>query len=142
MVGDTGLSPHSQRGSPISDPGMIFSGTVSVSPDALDPPSASSPTVHPLWKGPVPVPGGSRQSPINICCEDSVYDPCLPPLRVAYDTASCKHVWNTGYFFQVEFDDSAKGSGKAGSEVGYGEVGIQGGRFNKISDQLRCNLVR
>lgn len=73
--------------------------------------------VHPLWKGPVPVPGGSRQSPINICCEDSVYDPSLPPLKVAYDAASCKHVWNTGYFFQVEFDDSAKGSGVSGGPL-------------------------
>lgn len=72
---------------------------------------------HPLWKGPVPVPGGSRQSPINISQRDSVYDPQLPPLRAAYDAASCRNIWNTGYFFQVEFDDSADGSGVSGGPL-------------------------
>ncbi|XP_045844390.1 carbonic anhydrase 5A, mitochondrial isoform X3 [Meles meles] len=65
---------------------------------------------HPLWKGPASVPGGTRQSPVDIRWRDSVYDPQLPPLRVAYTAASCLRVWNTGYFFQVEFDDSAKES--------------------------------
>ncbi|XP_055992973.1 carbonic anhydrase 5A, mitochondrial [Sorex fumeus] len=73
--------------------------------------------LHPLWKGPVPVPGGSRQSPINISRRDSVYDPQLPPLRVAYDAATCRHIWNTGYFFQVEFDDSTEGSGVSGGPL-------------------------
>lgn len=68
--------------------------------------------MHPLCKGPVSAPGGTRQSPINIRWRDSVYDPQLKPLRVSYAAASCLHVWNTGYFFQVEFDDSAEGSGE------------------------------
>ncbi|XP_023101035.2 carbonic anhydrase 5A, mitochondrial isoform X8 [Felis catus] len=69
---------------------------------------------HPLWKGPVSVPGGTRQSPINIRCRDSVYDPRLKPLMVSYAAESCLYVWNTGFFFQVEFDDSTEGSGGAG----------------------------
>ncbi|XP_032245692.1 carbonic anhydrase 5A, mitochondrial [Phoca vitulina] len=74
-------------------------------------------TLHPLWKGPASMPGGTRQSPINIRWKDSVYDPQLKPLRVSYAAASCLHVWNTGYFFQVEFDDSAEGSGISGGPL-------------------------
>nr|XP_038953883.1 carbonic anhydrase 5A, mitochondrial isoform X1 [Rattus norvegicus] len=65
---------------------------------------------HPLWTGPVSSPGGTQQSPINIQWTDSVYDPKLAPLRVSYDAASCRYLWNTGYFFQVEFDDSCEES--------------------------------
>uniref|UniRef100_A0A8C0SDX9 Alpha-carbonic anhydrase domain-containing protein n=1 Tax=Canis lupus familiaris TaxID=9615 RepID=A0A8C0SDX9_CANLF len=65
---------------------------------------------HPLWKGLASVPGGTRQSPINIRWRDSVYDPRLKSLQVSYAATSCLHVWNTGYFFQVEFDDSTEGS--------------------------------
>uniref|UniRef100_A0A8I5YMA3 Carbonic anhydrase 5A n=1 Tax=Pongo abelii TaxID=9601 RepID=A0A8I5YMA3_PONAB len=68
----------------------------------------SNNTLHPLWTGPVSVPGGTRQSPINIQWRDSVYDPRLKPLRVSYDAASCLYVWNTGYLFQVEFDDATE----------------------------------
>uniref|UniRef100_A0A8I3W4G9 Alpha-carbonic anhydrase domain-containing protein n=1 Tax=Callithrix jacchus TaxID=9483 RepID=A0A8I3W4G9_CALJA len=70
----------------------------------------SSNTLHPLWTGPVSVPGGTRQSPINIRWRDSVYDPRLKPLKVSYDAASCLYVWNSGYLFQVEFDDSTEAS--------------------------------
>uniref|UniRef100_A0A8C8Z7B3 Carbonic anhydrase 5A n=1 Tax=Prolemur simus TaxID=1328070 RepID=A0A8C8Z7B3_PROSS len=66
--------------------------------------------LHPLWTGPVPEPGGSRQSPINIRTRDSIYDPRLKPLQVAYDAASCMFVWNTGYLCQVEFDSATEGS--------------------------------
>ncbi|EDL11669.1 carbonic anhydrase 5a, mitochondrial [Mus musculus] len=65
---------------------------------------------HPLWTGPVSSAEGTRQSPINIQWKDSVYDPQLAPLRVSYDAASCRYLWNTGYFFQVEFDDSCEDS--------------------------------
>ncbi|XP_036087429.1 carbonic anhydrase 5A, mitochondrial isoform X2 [Rousettus aegyptiacus] len=73
--------------------------------------------LHPLWKGPASVPGGSRQSPINIRWRDSVYDPSLQSLRVSYDAAACLHVWNTGYLFQVEFDDATEGSGISGGPL-------------------------
>uniref|UniRef100_A0A8C5YBP4 Carbonic anhydrase n=1 Tax=Microcebus murinus TaxID=30608 RepID=A0A8C5YBP4_MICMU len=73
--------------------------------------------LHPLWTGPVPVPGGTRQSPINIWARDSVYDPRLKPLQVAYDAASCMYAWNTGYLFQVEFDSAAEGSGISGGPL-------------------------
>ncbi|XP_036690063.1 carbonic anhydrase 5A, mitochondrial isoform X6 [Balaenoptera musculus] len=71
--------------------------------------------LHAFWKGPASVPGGARQSPINIRWKDSVYDPRLKPLRVSYDSAACLYVWNTGYLFQVEFDDSAEGSAASSS---------------------------
>uniref|UniRef100_A0A673UZU7 Carbonic anhydrase n=1 Tax=Suricata suricatta TaxID=37032 RepID=A0A673UZU7_SURSU len=72
---------------------------------------------HPLWKGPVSVPGGTRQSPINIRRRDSIYDPRLKPLQVSYAADSCLCVWNTGYFFQVEFDDCTEGSGISGGPL-------------------------
>ncbi|KAJ8785924.1 hypothetical protein J1605_006884 [Eschrichtius robustus] len=81
--------------------------------------------LHAFWKGPASVPGGARQSPINIRWKDSVYDPRLKPLRVSYDSAACLYVWNTGYLFQVEFDDSAEGSewvtGSAEKRTRHGE---------------------
>nr|KAF6285309.1 carbonic anhydrase 5A [Myotis myotis] len=73
--------------------------------------------LHPLWKGPASKPGGSRQSPINIRWRDSVYDPGLPPLRVSYDAAACRYAWNTGYLFQVEFDDAIEGAGISGGPL-------------------------
>ncbi|KAM6177483.1 carbonic anhydrase 5A, mitochondrial [Erethizon dorsatum] len=72
---------------------------------------------HPRWTGQVSMPGGTRQSPINIQRRDSVYDPRLPPLRVSYDAASCQRVWNTGYLCQVEFDEAAEGSGISGGPL-------------------------
>ncbi|XP_035138052.3 carbonic anhydrase 5A, mitochondrial isoform X3 [Callithrix jacchus] len=77
----------------------------------------SSNTLHPLWTGPVSVPGGTRQSPINIRWRDSIYDPRLKPLKVSYDAASCLYVWNSGYLFQVEFDDSTEASGISGGPL-------------------------
>ncbi|XP_053127408.1 carbonic anhydrase 5A, mitochondrial [Hemicordylus capensis] len=62
--------------------------------------------LHPLWQSPITIPGGSRQSPINIQWRDSVYDPHLKPLEICYDPASCLHMWNNGYSFLVEFEDS------------------------------------
>ncbi|KAM9192023.1 carbonic anhydrase 5A, mitochondrial isoform 3-T3 [Dugong dugon] len=73
--------------------------------------------LHHLWKGPPSVPGGTRQSPIDIKWRDSVYDPQLQPLRVSYNAAACLYVWNTGYLFQVEFDDSTEGSGISGGPL-------------------------
>ncbi|XP_047290551.1 carbonic anhydrase 5A, mitochondrial isoform X3 [Homo sapiens] len=77
----------------------------------------SNNTLHPLWTVPVSVPGGTRQSPINIQWRDSVYDPQLKPLRVSYEAASCLYIWNTGYLFQVEFDDATEASGRAGGHA-------------------------
>ncbi|XDA82942.1 hypothetical protein R6Z07F_012837 [Ovis aries] len=73
--------------------------------------------LHPVWKGPASVPGGTRQSPINIRWRDSVYDPQLKPLGVFYKAEACLYVWNTGYLFQVEFDDSTEGSGISGGPL-------------------------
>eukprot|EP00074_Homo_sapiens_P069393 XP_011521611.1 carbonic anhydrase 5A, mitochondrial isoform X1 [Homo sapiens] len=77
----------------------------------------SNNTLHPLWTVPVSVPGGTRQSPINIQWRDSVYDPQLKPLRVSYEAASCLYIWNTGYLFQVEFDDATEASGISGGPL-------------------------
>ncbi|NWX88624.1 CAH5B anhydrase, partial [Nothoprocta pentlandii] len=62
--------------------------------------------LHPLWQSPLSIPGGTRQSPINIQWRDSVYDPFLKPLKISYDPSTCLHIWNNGYSFLVEFDDS------------------------------------
>ncbi|XP_007937414.1 carbonic anhydrase 5A, mitochondrial [Orycteropus afer afer] len=73
--------------------------------------------LHPQWQGPSSAPRGSQQSPIDIKGRDCVYDPRLQPLRVSYDAATCLYVWNTGYFFQVEFDDSTGRSGISGGPL-------------------------
>uniref|UniRef100_A0A7N5KRV2 Alpha-carbonic anhydrase domain-containing protein n=1 Tax=Ailuropoda melanoleuca TaxID=9646 RepID=A0A7N5KRV2_AILME len=62
--------------------------------------------VHPLWETVDLVPGGKRQSPINIRWRDSVYDPGLKPLTISYDPTTCLHVWNNRYSFLVESEDS------------------------------------
>ncbi|XP_025853326.2 carbonic anhydrase 5B, mitochondrial isoform X4 [Vulpes vulpes] len=62
--------------------------------------------LHPLWESVDLVPVGERQSPINIRWRDSVFDPALKPLTVSYDPTTCLHVWNNGYSFLVEFEDS------------------------------------
>ncbi|XP_007477338.1 carbonic anhydrase 5A, mitochondrial isoform X2 [Monodelphis domestica] len=74
--------------------------------------------LHPLWRSPVSVPGGTAQSPINIQWRDSVYDPHLKPLKIYYDPSCCLHVRNTGYFFEVVFDDSTDRSGISGGPLG------------------------
>lgn len=68
--------------------------------------------VHPLWESVDLVPAGDRQSPINIRWRDSVYDPGLKPLTISYDPATCLHIWNNGYSFLVEFEDSTDKSGE------------------------------
>uniref|UniRef100_A0A8C8RJ60 Carbonic anhydrase n=1 Tax=Pelusios castaneus TaxID=367368 RepID=A0A8C8RJ60_9SAUR len=62
--------------------------------------------LHPLWQSELSVPGGTRQSPINIQWRDSVYDPHLKPLKTHYDPSTCLYIWNNGYSFLVEFEDS------------------------------------
>ncbi|XP_054553593.1 carbonic anhydrase 5A, mitochondrial [Talpa occidentalis] len=98
------------------DPGKVQAHSQSLEV-AQHPGPCSETTVHPLWKGPISVPGGTRQSPINIRGRDSLYDQQLGPLSVSYAAATCRGVWNTGYFFQVEFDDSADGSGISGGPL-------------------------
>lgn len=61
-------------------------------------------------QNPVPVPSGTRQSPIDINTADSVYDPQLKPLKISYDPSDCLLLRNNGYFFQVEFEDSTDSS--------------------------------
>ena len=69
--------------------------------------------VHLLWEKVDLAPAGERQSPINIRWKDSVYDPGLQPLTISYDPTTCLHVWNNGYSFLVEFEDSADKSGES-----------------------------
>ncbi|XP_068116755.1 carbonic anhydrase 5A, mitochondrial isoform X2 [Hyperolius riggenbachi] len=66
--------------------------------------------LHPLWKEPIDIPGGSRQSPINIRVMDSVFHPQLTPINTQYDPNTCLHIWNNGYSFLVEYDDSTNKS--------------------------------
>ncbi|KAK7799169.1 hypothetical protein U0070_020355, partial [Myodes glareolus] len=71
----------------------------------------------PLWENLDLVPAGDRQSPINIRWRDSVYDPGLKPLTISYDPSTCLHIWNNGYSFLVEFEDSTDKSGKHHKEL-------------------------
>lgn len=62
--------------------------------------------VHPMWQGPLAVPGGDRQSPIDIVVRKSVFDQQLKPLVTEYDPETCQQIWNNGYSFLVEYDDT------------------------------------
>lgn len=66
----------------------------------------SSSPVHPMWQGPLAVPGGDRQSPIDIVVRKSVFDSALKPLVTDYDPETCQQIWNNGYSFLVEYDDT------------------------------------
>lgn len=72
----------------------------------------SSPPVHPMWQGPLAVPGGDRQSPIDIVVRKSVFDSELKPLVTNYDPQTCQQIWNNGYSFLVEYDDTTDKSSK------------------------------
>ncbi|XP_053361734.1 carbonic anhydrase 5A, mitochondrial isoform X2 [Clarias gariepinus] len=62
--------------------------------------------MHPMWQEPLEVPGGDRQSPIDISLRKSVFDPTLKPLVTQYDPRTCQQIWNNGYSFLVEYDDT------------------------------------
>ncbi|KAJ7997814.1 hypothetical protein DPEC_G00216030 [Dallia pectoralis] len=62
--------------------------------------------LHPMWQGPLAAPGGNRQSPIDIRVRKSVFDPHLEPLTLEYDPRTCSQVWNNGYSFLVEYNDT------------------------------------
>ncbi|XP_010882324.1 carbonic anhydrase 5A, mitochondrial isoform X3 [Esox lucius] len=64
------------------------------------------PNLHPMWQGPLVAPGGNRQSPIDIRVRKSVFDPHLMPLIPEYDPRTCSQVWNNGYSFLVEYNDT------------------------------------
>lgn len=59
-----------------------------------------------MWQGPLAVPGGDRQSPIDIVVRKSVFDQQLKPLVAEYDPETCQQIWNNGYSFLVEYDDA------------------------------------
>uniref|UniRef100_A0A674P2L8 Carbonic anhydrase n=1 Tax=Takifugu rubripes TaxID=31033 RepID=A0A674P2L8_TAKRU len=63
--------------------------------------------IHPMWQQPIAVPGGHCQSPIDIVVRKSVFDSALKPLATDYDPETCQQIWNNGYSFLVEYDDSA-----------------------------------
>ncbi|XP_041125446.1 carbonic anhydrase 5B, mitochondrial-like isoform X2 [Polyodon spathula] len=73
--------------------------------------------MHPVWQSPLSIPGGRRQSPINITLRDSVHDPHLKPLKIRYDPSTCTQIWNNGYSFLVEFDDSTGKSTLSGGPL-------------------------
>ncbi|KAG7473202.1 hypothetical protein MATL_G00093080 [Megalops atlanticus] len=73
--------------------------------------------VHPMWRTPLAVPGGDRQSPVDIAARKSVYDPGLRPLAPRYDPRTCQQVWNNGYSFLVEYDDTTDKSTLSGGPL-------------------------
>ncbi|XP_043752036.1 carbonic anhydrase 5B, mitochondrial-like isoform X2 [Cervus elaphus] len=95
--------------------------------------------LHPLWEKVDLVPAGERQSPINIRWRDSVYDPGLQLLTISYDPTTCLHVWNNGYSFLVEFEDSAD---KSGSRL-FGELILpaEPQRKPKIFDNIYFSFI-
>ncbi|XP_040018994.2 carbonic anhydrase 5B, mitochondrial isoform X1 [Gasterosteus aculeatus] len=62
--------------------------------------------IHPMWQEPLAIPGGDRQSPIDIAVRKSVFDSELKPLVYDYDPQTCQQIWNNGYSFLVEYDDT------------------------------------
>uniref|UniRef100_A0AAQ4QVS2 Alpha-carbonic anhydrase domain-containing protein n=1 Tax=Gasterosteus aculeatus aculeatus TaxID=481459 RepID=A0AAQ4QVS2_GASAC len=62
--------------------------------------------IHPMWQEPLTIPGGDRQSPIDIAVRKSVFDSELKPLVYDYDPQTCQQIWNNGYSFLVEYDDT------------------------------------
>lgn len=67
-----------------------------------------------MWQQPIAVPGGDCQSPIDIVVRRSVFDSALKPLAADYDPETCRQIWNNGYSFLVEYDDSADKSSEWG----------------------------
>lgn len=65
-----------------------------------------------MWQGPLAVPGGDRQSPIDIVVRKSIFDGELKPLVTSYDPHTCQQIWNNGYSFLVEYDDTTDKSSK------------------------------
>lgn len=70
-----------------------------------------------MWQEPLDVPGGERQSPIDISVRKSVFDSNLKPLVTQYDPRTCQQIWNNGYSFLVEYDDTTDKSSKSDSNV-------------------------
>ncbi|XP_041965944.1 carbonic anhydrase 5A, mitochondrial isoform X2 [Alosa alosa] len=66
--------------------------------------------LHPMWQGPLAVPGGDRQSPIDIAVRKTQWDRQLKPLEINYDPRTCQQIWNNGYSFIVEYDDTTERS--------------------------------
>lgn len=73
--------------------------------------------LHPMWQSPLSIPGGRHQSPINITLRDSLHDPHLKPLKIRYDPNTCTQIWNNGYSFLVEFEDSTDKSTLSGGPL-------------------------
>ncbi|KPP70762.1 hypothetical protein Z043_110378, partial [Scleropages formosus] len=66
---------------------------------------------------PLAIPGGDRQSPIDIAVRQSIFDPCLNPLVAKYDPRTCQQIWNNGYSFLVEYDDTTDKSTLSGGPL-------------------------
>lgn len=92
------LPPHSEAGTaPINHEGPLF---------PVSAPSA------PRLEGSSLRARGHPQSVINTDWRTVFIYPQLKPLGAFYKAEACLYVWNTGYLFQVEFDDSTEGSGE------------------------------
>lgn len=59
-----------------------------------------------MWQGPLEVPGGDHQSPIDIAVRKTIFDSKLRHLETSYDPQTCQQIWNNGYSFLVEYDDT------------------------------------
>ncbi|XP_023675585.2 carbonic anhydrase 5B, mitochondrial-like [Paramormyrops kingsleyae] len=79
--------------------------------------AAHASKTHPIWRSPLSIPGGDRQSPIDIAVQESVYDPRLTRLSVNYNPQTCRKIYNNGYSFLVEYDDTTDMSTLSGGPL-------------------------
>lgn len=63
------------------------------------------------WHKSYPIAQGTRQSPINIVPEETVYDSRLPAISLSYDKCTSLTISNNGHSVVVEFEDMDDRSG-------------------------------
>uniref|UniRef100_A0A670IJQ0 Carbonic anhydrase n=1 Tax=Podarcis muralis TaxID=64176 RepID=A0A670IJQ0_PODMU len=59
----------------------------------------------PEWYKSYPIAQGNHQSPIDIIPTQAIYDPCLKPLSISYESCSSIDISNNGHSVMVDFKD-------------------------------------
>uniref|UniRef100_A0A8D2JJE0 Carbonic anhydrase 7 n=1 Tax=Varanus komodoensis TaxID=61221 RepID=A0A8D2JJE0_VARKO len=57
------------------------------------------------WYKSYPIAQGSYQSPVDIIPTKAIYDPCLKPLSILYESCSSLDISNNGHSVMVDFKD-------------------------------------
>lgn len=66
----------------------------------------------PEWYKSYPIAQGNHQSPIDIIPTQAIYDPCLKPLSISYESCSSIDISNNGHSVMVDFKDVDDKTGK------------------------------